>query len=347
MALRICGCVGVVAVCLLGASVWAAPPQDPAVAALAKEVATQGWVCYGARAESGSWDLFLMRPDGSQKRNITNTPDFEEAAPRFSPDGTRLLYRRLPKGATINHDRWGFQGELVISNADGSSPVAQGGEGDLSWASWSADGKQVSCLTKKSIDIVDLATRQVVRQLPRQGVYQQLYWSLDGKWFCGVANHQGASWTVVRLNADTGECNSARDYQNCTPDWHPDSKHIILSSRPAGQPGDKGQGYTQLWMVSADGVEQQLIYGQDGSHIYGGMVSPDGKYILFTRSVKDGNGSENAGAEICIMRASDAPSIGGASPDLRKVHPNTKDGPVLPLDTGWEPYWTYANPGAK
>lgn len=347
MPLRMGYCTFLLATVLLAAPAWGQAPQVPAVADLAKEIAGKGWICYGARAESGSWDLFLMRPDGTQKRNITNTPDLEEAAPRFSPDGTRLLYRRLAKGATINHDRWGFQGQLILSNANGSNPTPQGNDGELSWASWAPDGKQVSCLTKKGIDVVDLATRNIVRHLPRMGIYQQLYWSPDGKWFCGVANHQGESWTVVRLNAETAECNSVRSYQNCTPDWFPDSKRVILSSRPAGQPGRDGQGYTQLWMASGDGAEQGLIYGEDGSHIYGGMVSPDSKYVLFTRSAKDGNGSEDAGAAIGIMRLSDAPSIGGPSPDLRKVHPHTKDGPLLTLDTGWEPHWTYAEIGTK
>jgi Tol biopolymer transport system component len=332
---------------LFAVQTWGQAPQEQAVADLAKEVAGKGWICYGARAESGSWDLFLMRPDGSRKRNITNTPDFEEAAPRFSPDGTRLLYRRLPKGATINHDRWGFQGRLILANADGSNPTPQGDDGELPWASWSPDGKQISCLTMKGIDIVDLATRQVVRKMPRMGVYQQLYWSPDGKWFCGVANHQGESWTVVRLNAESADLNPVRSFQNCTPDWFPDSNRIILSSRPAGQPGNDGQGYTQLWMVSGDGGEQRLVYGEDGLHIYGGLVSPDSQYVMFTRYAKDGSGAEQAGAPICIMRLSDAPSIGGPSPDLRKVHPNTKDGPVLTLDTGWEPHWTYVEIGAK
>ncbi len=288
-----------------------------------------------------------MRPDGSQKRNITSTPEYEEAAPRFSPDGGKLLYRRLPKGSTINHDRWGFQGELMLAGADGSNAAALGKEGELPWASWSPDGAQVACLTKKGIDIVDLASRRTLRQLPRSGVYQQLFWSPDGQWFCGVANHQGESWTVVRLSAADGTGNPVRSFQNCTPDWCPDSARIILSSRPAGQAGNNGQGYTQLWLVSGDGARQDFLYGADGSHIYGGQMSPDGQYVLFTHSTQDGNGSEDSGAAICVMRMSDTPGIGGASPDLRNAHPNTKDGPVLELGMGWEPHWTMAEIGVK
>lgn len=321
--------------------------REQQVADLAKEVAAKGWIAYVARGDNGTWDIFVMRPDGSQKRNITNTPDSEEAAPRFSPDGTRMLYRQLAKGSTIDHDRWGFQGKLVMANADGSNPVAQGNDGELTWASWSPDGKQIACLTKKGIDIVDLVTHQTARQLPRKGMYQQLYWSPDGKWFCGVANVGSESWTVARINAETGDINPVRSFQNCTPDWFPDSNHIIMSSRPANQPGNEGKGFTQLWMAAGDGSDQRLVYGEDGVHVYGGAVSPDGQYVMFTRVPKDGAGAGDNGAPICIMRLSDAPTIAGASPDLRKVHPNTKDGAVIELGMGWEPHWTAAEIGAK
>jgi len=114
--------------------------RDERTAALAKEVGRKGWIVYGARSANGTWDLFLSRPDGSQRRNLTPTPDFEEGAPRFSPDGQRMLYRRTPKGTTISHDRWGFQGRLILAHADGSDPVPYGEEEQYPWASWSPDG---------------------------------------------------------------------------------------------------------------------------------------------------------------------------------------------------------------
>ena len=321
--------------------------EDARVSLLAKEVGEKGWIAYSARSENGSWDLFLSRPDGSQCRNLTNTKDFEEAAPRFSLDGKKMLFRRLEKGAVIDHDRWGFQGRLVIAGPDASNPVVFGEEGEYSWASWSPDAREVVCLDKKGIEIIDLETKEVVRKLPRKGIYQQLFWSPDGKWFCGTANHQGISWTVVRMNAETGEVNPLRAFQNCTADWFPDSNQVIVSSRPAGQTGNDGYGYTQLWMVDGDGQNSRLIYGEDGYHMYGGALSPDGRYVLFTKGLEDGSGAEKSGAPICIMRLEDAPSIGGESAELRKLHPETKDGPVLVLPDGWEPCWTYAEIGGS
>jgi Tol biopolymer transport system component len=330
---------------LLAASVtWGA--QDEKVAQLAKEVGDKGWIVYAARGDNGTWDLFVMRPDGSQRRNITNTPDYEEGGPRFSPDGKKLLYRRFIKGTQIDHDLWGFQGNLMIANSDGSNPVQIGSDREFPWASWSPDGKQVACLTIGGIQIVDLGTKNVVRTLPRQGIYQQLFWSPDGKWFCGVANTR-MMWTIVRMDAQSGQMNVVHEFQSCTPDWFPDSKRIIYPSRPAGQTGNHGWGFTQLWYSDGEGKDAKMIYGEDDYHIYGGALSPDSKYVLFTRCPQDGGGSEQSGAPICVMRMDDAPAVAGPSVELRKVHPEAKDAAVLQLVNGWEPDWTYAEIGVQ
>ena len=51
---------------------------SPEVALLAAEVRGMGWIVFPARSEQGDWDLFLMRPDGSQRRALTQTPDWSE-----------------------------------------------------------------------------------------------------------------------------------------------------------------------------------------------------------------------------------------------------------------------------
>lgn len=324
-------------------------PGDPRVPELAREVKAKGWIVFEAKTDKGDWDLFLMRPDGSARRNITNAPDTNELGGRFSPDGKRILYRRVAREGKIPHDKWGALGQLVIANANGSNPVTWGETGEFPWASWSPDGLQVGCLTKTGIEIRDLATKQVVRKIDRKGIYQQLFWSPDGKWFTGPANTYGENWTVIRLNAFTGDVNPVNKFQNCTADWSPDSRRVIFSSRPADQGDEAGlgkavgqkpeYGWTQLMIAGGDGGNRMLIYGEDGKHIYGGALSPDSKYVLFTRSSRDGGRDDGF---INVMRLRDAPTIGGASVTLRKKYPQAKDGPILPLTLGWEPHWTYA-----
>src|SRR5688572_1104603 len=202
---------------------------------LAAEVRNKGWIVFSARSKNGDWDLFLMRPDGSRLSNITNTPKLNEMGGRFSPNGDRILYRQIPMEKEFAHDQWGSQGQLVIARSNGTTPITMGAPGENPWASWGPDGKQIACLAKPEIQIYDLASKKLIRTMPRNGIYQQFFWSPDGKWFCGPANYSGEKWTVVRMDALTGEVNPVSSFQNCTADWFPDSSQLIFSYRPANQ----------------------------------------------------------------------------------------------------------------
>ena len=319
--------------------------DDPRVAELAEEVYKKGWIIYGARDLKGDWDLFVMRPNGSDIHNITNTAMFNEGLPRFSPDGRRILYRRIPVSERFDNNRHGMQGELVFADSDGGNAKVYGKEGEYTWASWGPEGKSIVCMSAKGIYFVELATKKVVDRLDRRGFFQQLSWSPDGKWLCGVANSFGTGWSVARVEIATGTANAVSSMDNCTPDWFPDSLHLIFSYRPADQ-GNSEYGWTQLWMADGEGKERTLVYGEDGRHVYGGAVSPDGLYVLFTGNMQEDGDASGSGAPMGLMRLSDAPTIGGQSKALRKVHGSTKDGPVLVLPDGWEPHWTYCELGA-
>jgi hypothetical protein len=134
------------------------------------------------------------------------------------------------------------------------------------------------------------------------------------------------------MDAVTGAVNAVSTVDCCTPDWFPDSRALIYSRRPGK--------WTQLWRASADGRGRRLVYAEEGRHVYGGCVSPDGRYVLFTGNKEEDGDPRNGGAPMGLMRVQDAPIIGGPSPSLRRRHPEAKDGPVLVLPPGWEPHWT-------
>jgi Tol biopolymer transport system component len=299
-----------------------------AQADLGKEVHDKGWIVYGAKGPAGDWDLFVMRPDGSEVKNLTNTPDYNEGLPRFSPDGRKILYRRLPRGERFDNNRHGLQGELVIANADGTEPRVIGAPGEYPWASWSPDGKRIASLSSKGIALVDLETKKVTATLERKGFFQQMTWSPDGKWLSGVANNFDTGWSVARMEVATGAVNAVSKIDCCTPDWFPDSRSIIFSRRPGE--------WTQLWMADAEGKQRSPVYSEDGRHCYGGCVSPDGKYVLFTGNKEEDGDASNAGAPMGLLRLRDAPIV---------KHPSKPaSGPVLVLPTAWEPHWIQPKP---
>ena len=201
---------------------------DLAQRALAEEVRDKGWIVFSAPTGKGDWDLVLLRPDGSSRRKITDTPELSEAGARFSPDGKKLLYYRMPVAEAVDNNTYGTH-ELVVAGVDGSAPEVLGK--DYPWASWGPDGTCISCLSKGGVQVVDLASRRVVRQLARKGIVQQLVGSPDGGWFAGTANGLGPYWNIGRLNAASGDLNAVSETEryNCTPDWTPDSKSILYS----------------------------------------------------------------------------------------------------------------------
>ncbi len=311
--------------------------NEPGVIALSEEVHGKGWIIYSARTDKGNWDLFLMRPDGSDRRNITNTPGFNEAAARFSPDGQKILYYQMPKDVAVDNNKYGIY-DLVIADADGTNPVVWGN--DYNWASWGPDGRKLACLSIKGIRLIDLSTKKTIKELNRKGIVQQLVWSPDGKWFIGTANGLGQYWNIGRISEITGEINvvSETDRYNCTPDWLADSQHVVYSRGIIPSVG----GWAQLWAADDDGREKRLLYAEEGRHIYGGCVSPDGKYVLFTRSQQDLGEVDNSLTTMAIIRFQDTPIIAGKNEALRKACPDAKNGPILQLLMGWEPHWTYA-----
>ena len=307
------------------------------IISLSEEVRFRGWIIYSARTDRGDWDLFLMRPDGSDRRNITNTAGFNEAAARFSPDGQKILYYRMPKNIVVDNNKYGIY-DLVIADTDGTNPVIWGN--DYNWASWGPDGRKLACLSIKGVRIVDLSTKNIIQEMNRRGIVQQLVWSPDGKWFIGTANGLGQYWNIGRIDGITGKVNAVGETQryNCTPDWMPDSAHVIYSRGIIPEVG----GWAQLWVADGDGQNKRLLYAEDGRHIYGGCVSPDGQYILFTRSQQDLGEVDNSKTTMAIIRFQDTPVIAGKNEALRKAYPGAGEGPVLQLSNGWEPHWTYA-----
>jgi Tol biopolymer transport system component len=313
---------------------------------LAAEVRNKGWIIFPARSQRGDWDLFLMRPDGSERRAFTQTSEWNETWPQFSRDGSKVLYRRLKRGETVSGNRYGEQGMPVVANCDGTSQRVLGGDGDLPWATWSPDGKELATLSINGISFVEIETGKVRRTLARQGFYQQLTWSPDGKWLVGVANNFGTGWSIARMDVATGEINAVNRVDCCTPDWFPDSVNVIFSWRPPGQKTNRGQGWTQLWRADAAGKEARLVYAKDDRHAYGSFISPDGKYVIFTGNIEEDGDPGHNGGPMSLMRLRDAPIIEGDSARIRALHLEAKNGPILTLPAGWEPCWTFAEIGS-
>ena len=117
---------------------------------------------------------------------------------------------------------------------------------------------------------------------------------------------------------------SETDRYNCTSDWSHDGQSVLYARGIIPEQG----GNAELWTARRDGTSREMLYAETGVHIYGACDSPDGRYLLFTRSVGDLGPVDNTQTTMSIVRRSDTPMHGE----------ETK--PRLDLGPGWEPDWT-------
>ena len=91
-------------------------------------VGAPAWSPLGDAIAFGVTDIWLVNPDGTNLRNVTNTPDKYERDPDWRPDGSRIVFER------------GQPEEIWTMNPDGSGQTnitpagASGGSGDPAWS---------------------------------------------------------------------------------------------------------------------------------------------------------------------------------------------------------------------
>jgi Tol biopolymer transport system component/serine/threonine protein kinase len=179
----------------------------------------QQWIAFdslGNRQE----DLFIVRRDGSGLRQLTNDP-FKERTPRWSPDGTRIIFFT---------DRTGRY-ELWQINSDGSN--AQ----QLTWTTgpqiqmpqWSPDGRIILCSMQPPTPplLLDPAlpwSQQTPQSLPAAGIPEGILvtsWSADGKKLLGtsqgILTYSFATQQYERLTAS-----------GVFPIWLNDNRHALF-----------------------------------------------------------------------------------------------------------------------
>jgi Tol biopolymer transport system component len=228
--------------------------------------------------------------------------------------------------------------ELMIAEANGANSIPFGS--DFPWASWGPDSKTISTLSRRGIVFVDVATRKAIRSMPRKGVVEQLVWSPDGRVLVGTANGLGQYWNIGVLDASSGQIAAASEIEryNCTPDWMPDSRHVLYSRGTV--PGKNERA--QLWIAGPGGEDRRMLYAEAGRHIYGGAPSPDGRFLLFSRTVEDLGKVDHARTTMAIIKTADTPMLGDDDSALHKRFPTAGPTRRLDLGPGWEPHWTGA-----
>jgi TolB protein len=240
---------------------------------------------------SGNWDIYTMKPDGTDLVRLTTDPA-SDVGPIWSPDGKRIVFAS---------ERDDPDSDIYVMNADGSGVRRLTRQpGDDSHPHWSPDGARLvfnsarttpdlkAEWTKQYHEIFTMAADgSDVRQITRfRTVSTYPQFSPDGKKiaFRRRLDEPAFEWDlsasprnseVFVMNADGSNpvnVSKSAAYDGW-PAWSPDGATIVFSSNRAG-PANIGQ----LYAVDPDGANLRKLTDGPGSFVQPSW-SRDGKRI--------------------------------------------------------------------
>jgi len=318
---------------LLGASgcstLVGAPPKGSEDAPEAEELAAMKSVGQKANglivwssSRNGNHDLFTMHTDGSEVKQITSG-DNVDWFPRFSPDGSRILFTRSKHGWVSerdanNSDKW----DVFAIGVDGSDLVKVVDSG--SWASWLTQDEIIfvrgTAIMRKRLGS---PTETVVMNSEKVdaldgALLQQPELSADGKFIAitlrgskretGVWDIERKTWTQTGLG--------------CQINWTPDQSAVYWVH-------PTGNGGSQVFKMPLRDGKAQKEFSSDElafmdlpgrrSHEYFPQLSRDGKWMVWGITQR-GHDHDTADYEIYLWEV-------GTPPDraVRLTHHSAND----------------------
>ena len=247
-----------------------------------------GRIAYGSDIGENE-EIFSIRPDGSDPRNLTNNPanDFTAA---YSPDGRSIAFAS---------DRDG-QPEIYIMRADGSRQqrITFSAETLDADPAWSPDGKRLVFVTAAfppdpeaplfgDLAVIDIRHGRAdgpARNITRSpGVDDfEPTWSPDGRRIAfdsNSADPENVDVYDIRPNGrDRRRLTDAAGFDG-GPSYSPDGWRIAFDSERNGNP--------DIFVMSAWGAFETPLEVNPAVDILTGF-SPDGRFIAFT-SNRDGD----------------------------------------------------------
>lgn len=206
-------------------------------------------------SEQRMYDLYTMKPDGSDVQRLTNTPDVAEWSAKFDPSGERIgLVERRSDGYFV----------AVMDAGGGNARTLAGPLKFAEFPAWSRDGTELAFAgmrrDQNSADIfgIDVASGEMHTIIGKPGGDLCPHYSRDGKFLNYASDdddtedgpdiflHDLESGDVskdTRLTTNPGR----DDYAAPSPDGE---RYIFLSQR---------DGNMELYMMDADGSNQRRL----------------------------------------------------------------------------------------
>jgi TolB protein len=245
---------------------------------------------------AGRWDLFTMRPDGTDVKRLTVLPDPTSpfSAPEWSSDGTQVVFTSPSPSSHL--------GQVYRIDADGSglTQLTDGTDIDADSASWSPDGSKIVMKragnAEYAIWIMNADGSGLERLTGERYDNADPTFTPDGKHIVYASAKTGSSaiW-IMNLDGSENRRLSPAGLLAASPDVSPDGSHVVF-----------GQGYdpfkpASIYTMGIDGSGvTRLTTPECCHHDDLPKYSPDGTQIVY---LTDRNYPHLDGMDIYVMNA--------------------------------------------
>jgi eukaryotic-like serine/threonine-protein kinase len=174
--------------------------------------------------------VFIRPVGGGRTITLSDDPNAFEYQPRWSPDGSQILYL-TPAGAFVASALGGKGQRVAAAPVDG--------------AAWAPDGKRVALVRGDALSVIDLAGSE--RPLGTAAEPHSCSWSPDDKWIACVSGNRPAiipgllfgnisPTSIVLMPATGGPVVEPieRGTLNQSPVWSPDGRQLFFVSNRHG-----------------------------------------------------------------------------------------------------------------
>ncbi len=275
------------------------PPQSED---LRKELAAYPHRIVFESFRDGSWDLWIMDADGTDRAKLTDTDDVDEMYPKASPDGSTICFV-ADEGRGKDKVRC-----VYLMNADGSGRklVAR----KARWPCWGPDGQTIAYLKcrpgpytsdhagTKGMVFYDL---QSGKHTPHanDGIERMLCptWSPDDRWMSAtVGGGMGYGFAIIAFEV-RGKGHhlllpSKKGAWQCRPDFDRTGTRLAWAEATGTGPKDKVFGIGVADVTFEDGKpalanRSQVVTARWPTELYHADWSPDGRYMVYSRGPRE------------------------------------------------------------